>query len=423
MQNHHFYAFYPSDYDPRNDPTFQLDNGEYDSVIDVEERLDQIPYAPASERPAFDILFRALREWWRGHEDELDKYDDFTQDMLSIGDNYYKDGNSNYFELTSTPPSEYVDWFLMMVNVANDNGLIVFSTLDHSFYFPDRTSNPENARAWLEKYVAKQNQPSKFTLETIANILQAEKKQKQNKLSPYLSTDKEIGNFIVLLLKDFLQKNGIKNYEILKVNSSRRVFNFAWFDTTIFLEFDYYILQQTYIKINSSLNIKSNVSSNLFPIVSLRFNKYDYENHMLELTLPKNIRAKGHKSPEFKKAIEKLQQAKQIFSVTQLYQAITEFFDIVQQEVLAYHSFYDMIDAIVIGKSEVLHQDIWQLEPTDDSKIYRIITVTRHVQHPKLQEVLDKGLKLLAEHNIKLCEAYQEKIDKIMDGYEPNTAN
>lgn len=423
MQNHSFYAFYPNDYDPRNDPTFQLDNGEYDSVIDLRQRLDQIPYAPASERPAFDVLFTALRQWWRNHEDELDKYDDFTQEMLSIGDNYYKNGKSNYFELTSTPPSEYVDWFLMMINVANDNGLIVFSTLDHSLYFPDRTSNPENARAWLEKYVAKQNQPSKFTLETIANILQAEKKQKQNKLSPYLSIDKEIGNFIVLLLKEFLQKNGIKNYEILKVNSSRRVVNFAWFDTTIFLEFDYYILQQTYIKINSSLNIKSNVSSNLFPIVSLRFNKYDYENHMLELTLPKNIRAKGHKSPEFKKAIEKLQQAKQIFSVTQLYQAFTEFFDIVQQEVLAYHSFYDMIDAIIIGKSEVLHQDIWQLEPTDDSKIYRIITVTRHVQHPKLQYVLDRGLTLLAEHNIKLCDAYQERIDKIMDGYEPKTAN
>lgn len=426
MTMHSFYAFYPSDYDPRHDPTYNDD-----SLWAIRQRLAQIPPKSPIEHAAFDTLAQALYNWAIEEDKRAKGRDESVTYILKLDKDFYANHDSKFFLVTEIPTYHRETWYLHMINVANDNGIIVYSTLDTCFYFPDGTSYPSTAREWLEAFVREQNQAFILVPQEIRDIMAQEQTYSANALSPYLDKSEKLNQAIGLMVEEFLTSLGISDFTISNRSDGYCAAYFAWSGMKVHLNIKNSInrwdegFDHPFIELHpvfEVFSVEPYQGQKPFEIIDmlarLKFQEFEYQRGLLQSTLPKD---QHWQSSTYEEAIERMRRQRRIYSMTQLYQAIHQFLAIIKYNILAYHSLYELFDSIYTGRNKILYSYFWQL-PIDNissSRVEKMIYVARFIHYPELEAVIEKVLKRLAENDIILQDVEKERLETIMVGYHP----
>lgn len=345
-----------------------------------------------------------------------------VEDLLE-NTNYYATHEARYFTVEWLPRYHFETWYLFLINVANANGLIAYSEYEGCFYYPDGTSEPRYARERLEKKVAEQNIPSSVTPDTIVTIMAQEHSEStQEELSPYLKDDKDKKSAIASIISLWMAENNITDFKINMTKETDIRVTFPRMNTTVSVEINFYTKNwefnkpgSPYIKLYQTFSLRS-----VNYLGGINFNKGTYDIFSEVKQLPKEQHWYSKEADNIKEEIELKER---IYTVTQLYQQVHDFLDSIKKSILPYNTLYELFDSIYTGENNILFTYYWNLPQNSSSRMLDMVLFARGVHYAKLQEVINKAISRLAENDVEPSEGFKERLETIMDGYEPKTAN
>lgn len=443
MNNTYFYAFHPERFDPRTDKNYNPH-----LITGISDELEKLPNFSPQENQAFTPLIEQLHQWAK-NEPKQGLYDAEAVDYYKDFPNNYLIEDRAYFELAYTPEMNTEAWYLSMIETATQAGLIVYSDIDESLYFPDGTSLPEHNLRRLKAVVENQKPTVSQDYQQVLDIIAKEKPTPIGIQNPYLSNDKDRANIFQAIIKHKLAEYGYEPKEILIYKDGSVVIKVVWKDTLLRIDFkgSYYANQ---IYFDHSFSIRPNNSvlepyfdafllaiepeSSITPPDIQKRNKQHLKNALLninhdskELRLLKFCEQEklAFTNPENKTLIENFYRqthvANNLNSVTELKQSVDKYIDEVMDWLGDAQDCYAYFDRVYKDTSHPLHSYYWSSTYyVEESIVPRTWIIARYLQHPDLAMMIEKQLARLKESKTSLYDIHYERLEKIMVGYDPN---